>query len=234
MNQNLLDWNPFQQQLWGARINVFNTQVCLYSTVNPCFWRICDDAGNTALVFHNKKLLALDERDRPCMSDPPPSNQFFYIWDKIGTMKFSMCCRRISPVSRLIFRIIQKNPEIIYINYIKNIMWASSSVRIKLKICYKLLHRYEGVRDSSSLNVKLLLQIWGSIYESADSIKVLENGDLETVGIEDYGQKLKHPFTAHPKIDPVTGTGSPSTKLICFLPFHNLESYKFSEQIDFY
>jgi len=41
----------------------------------------------------------------------------------------------------------------------------------------------------------------------ADSIKVLENGDLHTVGIEDYGQKLNHPFTAHPKIDPVTGTG---------------------------
>jgi carotenoid cleavage dioxygenase-like enzyme len=37
------------------------------------------------------------------------------------------------------------------------------------------------------------------------SIKVLENGDLQTVGIEDYGQKLNHPFTAHPKIDPVTG-----------------------------
>lgn len=37
------------------------------------------------------------------------------------------------------------------------------------------------------------------------SVKVLENGDLETVGIEDYGQRLNHPFTAHPKIDPVTG-----------------------------
>ena len=33
----------------------------------------------------------------------------------------------------------------------------------------------------------------------------MENGDLQTVGIEDYGRKLKHPFTAHPKIDPKTG-----------------------------
>jgi carotenoid cleavage dioxygenase-like enzyme len=39
----------------------------------------------------------------------------------------------------------------------------------------------------------------------ADSIKVLEDGDLQTIGLEDYEQKLKHPFTAHPKIDPITG-----------------------------
>lgn len=39
----------------------------------------------------------------------------------------------------------------------------------------------------------------------ADSIKVLEDGDFQTVGLEDYEHKLKHPFTAHPKIDSVTG-----------------------------
>jgi carotenoid cleavage dioxygenase-like enzyme len=35
-------------------------------------------------------------------------------------------------------------------------------------------------------------------------IKVLEDGDLETVGREDYGT-LADRLTAHPKIDPVTG-----------------------------
>ncbi|CAM6036841.1 unnamed protein product [Sphagnum compactum] len=35
-------------------------------------------------------------------------------------------------------------------------------------------------------------------------IKVLEDGDLETIGREDYGT-LADRFTAHPKIDPVTG-----------------------------
>jgi carotenoid cleavage dioxygenase-like enzyme len=38
-----------------------------------------------------------------------------------------------------------------------------------------------------------------------DAIRVLEDGDLETVGQEDYGGKLTNNFTAHPKIDPVTG-----------------------------
>jgi carotenoid cleavage dioxygenase-like enzyme len=38
-----------------------------------------------------------------------------------------------------------------------------------------------------------------------DAIRVLEDGDLETVGQEDYGGKLNNNFTAHPKIDPVTG-----------------------------
>lgn len=37
------------------------------------------------------------------------------------------------------------------------------------------------------------------------AIKVLEDGDLQTLGYLDYGQQLNHPFTAHPKVDPVTG-----------------------------
>nr|UBZ25138.1 carotenoid cleavage dioxygenase 2L [Crocus sativus] len=35
-------------------------------------------------------------------------------------------------------------------------------------------------------------------------VKVLEDGDLQTLGILDYDKKLSHPFTAHPKIDPLT------------------------------
>ncbi|KAK4755391.1 hypothetical protein SAY87_009148 [Trapa incisa] len=36
-------------------------------------------------------------------------------------------------------------------------------------------------------------------------IKILDDGDLQTLGILDYDRRLGHSFTAHPKIDPVTG-----------------------------
>ncbi|XP_050944194.1 carotenoid 9,10(9',10')-cleavage dioxygenase 1 isoform X2 [Cucumis melo] len=36
-------------------------------------------------------------------------------------------------------------------------------------------------------------------------IKVLEDGDLQTLGLLDYDKRLTHTFTAHPKVDPVTG-----------------------------
>ncbi|CAH9092012.1 unnamed protein product [Cuscuta europaea] len=36
-------------------------------------------------------------------------------------------------------------------------------------------------------------------------VKVLEDGDLQTLGMLDYDERLSHPFTAHPKIDPITG-----------------------------
>ncbi|KAK4842159.1 hypothetical protein QYF36_016716 [Acer negundo] len=38
-----------------------------------------------------------------------------------------------------------------------------------------------------------------------DAIKVLEDGDLQTLGLLDYDKRLKHSFTAHPKVDPYTG-----------------------------
>ncbi|KAH7447415.1 hypothetical protein KP509_01G106600 [Ceratopteris richardii] len=37
------------------------------------------------------------------------------------------------------------------------------------------------------------------------AIRVLEDGDLQTLGFLDYETKLRQPFTAHPKVDPVTG-----------------------------
>ncbi|KAK1551742.1 hypothetical protein Q3G72_003879 [Acer saccharum] len=37
------------------------------------------------------------------------------------------------------------------------------------------------------------------------AIKVLEDGDLQTLGLLDYDKRLKHSFTAHPKVDPYTG-----------------------------
>uniref|UniRef100_A0A9I9D4Q6 carotenoid 9,10-dioxygenase n=1 Tax=Cucumis melo TaxID=3656 RepID=A0A9I9D4Q6_CUCME len=36
-------------------------------------------------------------------------------------------------------------------------------------------------------------------------IKVLEGGDLQMLGLLDYDKKLTHTFTAHPKVNPVTG-----------------------------
>ncbi|KAJ4829993.1 Dixin [Turnera subulata] len=36
-------------------------------------------------------------------------------------------------------------------------------------------------------------------------VKVLEDGDLQTIGLLDYDKRLKHSFTAHPKVDPFTG-----------------------------
>nr|AFC90006.1 carotenoid cleavage dioxygenase 1 [Diospyros kaki] len=36
-------------------------------------------------------------------------------------------------------------------------------------------------------------------------LKVLEDGDLQTLGLLDYDKRLSHSFTAHPKLDPFTG-----------------------------
>ncbi|KAG5222992.1 carotenoid 9,10(9',10')-cleavage dioxygenase [Salix suchowensis] len=36
-------------------------------------------------------------------------------------------------------------------------------------------------------------------------VKVMEDGDLHTLGLLDYDKRLKHSFTAHPKVDPFTG-----------------------------
>lgn len=36
-------------------------------------------------------------------------------------------------------------------------------------------------------------------------MKVLEDGDLQTLGLLDYDKRLAHSFTAHPKVDPFTG-----------------------------
>nr|AMJ39497.1 carotene cleavage dioxygenase 1 copy 3 [Bixa orellana] len=35
-------------------------------------------------------------------------------------------------------------------------------------------------------------------------LQVLEDGDLQTLGLLDYDKRLSHAFTAHPKVDPVT------------------------------
>lgn len=44
-----------------------------------------------------------------------------------------------------------------------------------------------------------------TVYFSPDVVKVLEDGDLQTLGMLDYDKRLSHSFTAHPKVDPFTG-----------------------------
>lgn len=41
-------------------------------------------------------------------------------------------------------------------------------------------------------------------------VKALCNGVVETLGRVRYDGKVKHPFTAHPKVDPVTGDLCPA------------------------
>ncbi|GAB2289035.1 Dixin [Dionaea muscipula] len=36
-------------------------------------------------------------------------------------------------------------------------------------------------------------------------LRVLEDGDMQTLGLLDYDKRLTHSFTAHPKVDPFTG-----------------------------
>lgn len=43
-------------------------------------------------------------------------------------------------------------------------------------------------------------------FSSLDVLKVLEDGDLQTLGLLDYDKRLSHSFTAHPKVDPFTGS----------------------------
>ena len=37
-------------------------------------------------------------------------------------------------------------------------------------------------------------------------MRVLCDGIVDTLGRITFGGKVKHPFTAHPKVDPITGT----------------------------
>ncbi|KAK9092065.1 hypothetical protein Syun_026976 [Stephania yunnanensis] len=37
------------------------------------------------------------------------------------------------------------------------------------------------------------------------ALRILEDGDLQTLGMLDYDKRLAHSFTAHPKVDPFTG-----------------------------
>lgn len=79
-----------------------------------------------------------------------------------------------------------------------------------------------------ALSLSMILEKWFIVRvligvdimpRPTDRIKVLEDGDLVTVGLEDFDKRLQHSFAAHPKIDPVTGT--PCTKGAVLLHFCN-------------
>ncbi|XP_013664041.2 carotenoid 9,10(9',10')-cleavage dioxygenase 1 [Brassica napus] len=82
------------------------------------------------------------------------------------------------------------------------VMVIMQQLRIKLKV---LDDSYGNGTANTSLiyhHGKLLaLQETDKPYV----IKVLEDGDLQTLGMTDYDKRLTHSFTAHPKVDPVTG-----------------------------
>ena len=44
-------------------------------------------------------------------------------------------------------------------------------------------------------------------------IRVLADGNLETVGRQTYEGALNHAFTAHPKVDPETGEGKQKERM---------------------
>jgi len=52
--------------------------------------------------------------------------------------------------------------------------------------------------------IALTILIWSNCSTFSDVVKVLEDGDLQTLGLLDYDKRLKHSFTAHPKVDPFT------------------------------
>ncbi|CAF2049475.1 unnamed protein product [Brassica napus] len=101
------------------------------------------------------------------------------------------------------------------------VMVIMQQLRIKLKV---LDDSYGNGTANTSLiyhHGKLLaLQETDKPYV----IKVLEDGDLQTLGMTDYDKRLTHSFTAHPKVDPVTGKSSifPEKHDIVFLLTHDV------------
>ncbi|CAF2113933.1 unnamed protein product [Brassica napus] len=101
------------------------------------------------------------------------------------------------------------------------VMVIMQQLRIKLKV---LDDSYGNGTANTSLiyhHGKLLaLQETDKPYV----IKVLEDGDLQTLGMTEYDKRLTHSFTAHPKVDPVTGKSSifPEKHDIVFLLTHDV------------
>ncbi len=66
------------------------------------------------------------------------------------------------------------------------------------------------VLDMATLTPMLLLWLKKGVLDCQErplymQIKVLCNGIVDTLGRMTFGGKVNHPFTAHPKVDPVTG-----------------------------
>ncbi|KAJ6755118.1 CAROTENOID CLEAVAGE DIOXYGENASE 1-3 [Salix purpurea] len=82
------------------------------------------------------------------------------------------------------------------------LMVSMQTLRLKTKVLDKSCGVGTGNTGLIYHNGKLLaLQEVDKPYV----VKVLEDGDLQTIGLLDYDKRLNHPFTAHPKVDPFTG-----------------------------
>lgn len=72
--------------------------------------------------------------------------------------------------------------------------------------------RFNGAPRSSPLDIRASTANTNVISHAGKILALVENAlpmmmtrDLDTVGFDDYGGKLNTPFTAHPKVCPVTG-----------------------------
>ncbi|XP_051146077.1 carotenoid 9,10(9',10')-cleavage dioxygenase [Andrographis paniculata] len=75
-------------------------------------------------------------------------------------------------------------------------------LRIKLNVL-DVSHGFGTANTALVYHDRKLLAL--SEADKPYAIKVLEDGDLQTIGMLDYDRRLQHSFTAHPKVDPVTG-----------------------------
>lgn len=156
------------------------------------------------MVYHDGRLLSLSEGDKPCEH----SKQFF----KVATWMCSHTCfNSISKVcwcshSFTFVMNVYKTYGAFCEKALASASWVSSSLFVPKNVT---------LRDQKMASVTIYLSRWLYFLSHidhllvlsfvVDAVRVLEDGDLETIGRLDYEKKLNHNFTAHPKIDPDTG-----------------------------
>ncbi|KAK3223953.1 hypothetical protein Dsin_010978 [Dipteronia sinensis] len=216
--------------------------------------------GNTALVYHDGKLLALMESDKPyvlkVLEDGDLQTLGMLDYDKRLQHSFTahpkidpytanaweeddevvlITCRIENPDLELLNGPLKEKPENIVIELYEMKFNMKSGLASQKKLsapsvdfprvhecytCRRLRKKYQLIvsdNDSGTQQQQMLLNgNTALIYHhgkllalsEADkpyAIKVLEDGDLQTLGLLDYDKRLKHSFTAHPKVDPYTG-----------------------------
>lgn len=136
--------------------------------------------GNTALVYHHGKLMALSEADKPCK----------LIFSHHFNCQEAYMFHFFPP--SLVSLLTPPHDEIVGLFIFLQEIIEKSNIIIAC-ICY---------------GTQILLWL------SEDVLKVLEDGDLQTLGLLDYDKRLTHSFTAHPKVDPFTGKNQLQEKAI--------------------
>jgi len=85
------------------------------------------------------------------------------------------------------------------------LLWrVADLLRQKLRLMWLIPMNPWGQRDLANMNIVPHGNNVYALVESGLPTKV-KMPSLETVGVENFGGKLQHPFTAHPKICPITG-----------------------------